>query len=37
VRANTLCIHGDTSGAPQIAEAVAKTLRGAGVLLKKLG
>jgi UPF0271 protein len=37
VRANTLCIHGDTSGAPQIAEAVAKTLRSAGVLLKKLG
>jgi UPF0271 protein len=37
VVADTLCIHGDTNGAPQIAEAVAKTLRGAGVLLRGFG
>ena len=31
VDAQTLCIHGDTPGAPQIAETVARTLREAGV------
>jgi 5-oxoprolinase (ATP-hydrolysing) subunit A len=33
VEAQTLCIHGDTPGAPQIAAAVARTLREAGVTL----
>jgi UPF0271 protein len=33
VDAQTLCIHGDTPGAPQIAETVAQTLREAGVAL----
>jgi 5-oxoprolinase (ATP-hydrolysing) subunit A len=33
VAAQTICIHGDTPGAPQIAAAVAKTLREAGVTL----
>ncbi len=33
VRAQTLCIHGDTPGAPEIAAAVARTLRHAGVTL----
>ena len=36
VNAQTLCIHGDTPGAPQIAAAVAKTLREAGVTLAPL-
>src|SRR2546428_11903213 len=31
VNAQTLCIHGDTPGAPQIAATVARTLREAGV------
>ena len=31
--AQTLCIHGDTSGAPSIAAAVAKILRDAGITL----
>jgi 5-oxoprolinase (ATP-hydrolysing) subunit A len=31
VDAQTLCIHGDTPGAPHIAETVARTLREAGV------
>ncbi len=31
VEAQTLCIHGDTPGAPEIAAAVARTLRAAGV------
>jgi UPF0271 protein len=31
VDAQTLCIHGDTPGAPKIAAAVARTLRQAGV------
>ena len=35
--AQTICIHGDTPGAPQIAAAVAKTLREAGILLGPLG
>ena len=33
VDAQTLCIHGDTPGAPQIAATVARTLREAGVAL----
>jgi UPF0271 protein len=33
VNAQTLCIHGDTPGAPQIAATVARTLRDAGVTL----
>jgi UPF0271 protein len=33
VRAQTICIHGDTPGAPEIAATVARTLRGAGVTL----
>jgi UPF0271 protein len=33
VDAQTICIHGDTPGAPKIAAKVARTLRGAGVTL----
>jgi len=33
VDAQTLCIHGDTPGAPEIASRVARTLREAGVTL----
>lgn len=33
VDAQTICIHGDTPGAPEIAAAVARTLREAGVTL----
>ena len=36
VHAQTLCIHGDTPGAPAIAAAVAKSLRAAGVALAPL-
>ena len=36
VDAQTLCIHGDTPGAPKIAEKVARTLREAGVTLNQL-
>jgi UPF0271 protein len=36
VDAQTLCIHGDTPGAPEIAAAVARTLREAGVTLRAL-
>jgi UPF0271 protein len=36
VSAQTICIHGDTPGAPQIAIAVAQTLRQAGVNLAPL-
>lgn len=36
VSAQTICIHGDTPGAPSIAAAVAQTLRQAGVELKPL-
>lgn len=36
LRAQTICIHGDTPGAPQIAAAVARTLRDAGVSLGAL-
>jgi 5-oxoprolinase (ATP-hydrolysing) subunit A len=35
--AQTICIHGDTPGAPRIAEAVVKLLREAGVELRPLG
>ena len=34
--AQTICIHGDTTGAPQIAAAVARALRDAGVALRSL-
>jgi UPF0271 protein len=34
--AETICVHGDTPGAPAIAAAVAKTLRQAGVALSAL-
>jgi 5-oxoprolinase (ATP-hydrolysing) subunit A len=36
VNAETICIHGDTPGAPRIAQVVAQTLRQAGVELKPL-
>jgi len=36
VDAQTLCIHGDTPGAPEIAATVARTLREAGVALETL-
>ena len=36
VTAQTLCIHGDTPGAPQIASAVAAALRQAGITLAPL-
>jgi UPF0271 protein len=36
LEANTLCIHGDTPGALQIAEAVHGILREAGITLKSL-
>lgn len=36
VNAQTLCIHGDTPGAPRIAAAVAQTLREAGINLNAL-
>jgi UPF0271 protein len=36
VDAQTICIHGDTPGAPQIAGAVAQALRQAGVNLRAL-
>ena len=36
MRAETLCIHGDTPGAPAIAAAVARILREAGVTLSPL-
>jgi UPF0271 protein len=36
INAQTLCIHGDTPGAPEIAAAVARTLRQAGVTLRAL-
>lgn len=36
VNAQSICIHGDTPGAPKIAAAVAQTLRQAGVELKAL-
>jgi UPF0271 protein len=36
INAHTLCIHGDTPGAPELAAAVAGTLRRAGVRLRAL-
>jgi UPF0271 protein len=36
VDAQTLCIHGDTPGAPAIAEAITRTLREAGATLRKM-
>jgi UPF0271 protein len=36
VRADTICIHGDTPGASEIAAAVAQTLREGGVTLRPL-
>ncbi len=36
VNAQTLCIHGDTPGAPEIAARVARTLRQAHVELSAL-
>ncbi len=36
VNAQTICIHGDTPGAPQIAAKLAETLRQAGVILRGL-
>ena len=36
VKAQTICIHGDTPGAPEIAERVARTLREAQVALSAL-
>jgi 5-oxoprolinase (ATP-hydrolysing) subunit A len=36
VNAETICIHGDTPGAPKIAESVAKTLQENGVTLRPL-
>lgn len=36
LHAETLCIHGDTPGAPEIAAAVAKALRQAGVVVAPL-
>ena len=34
VNAQTICIHGDTPGAPGIAATVAETLRNAGIELR---
>jgi UPF0271 protein len=34
VHADTICIHGDTPGAREIAAAVSQTLRNAGVMLR---
>jgi UPF0271 protein len=36
IEASTLCIHSDTPGALQIAEAVHSALRAAGIMLKPL-
>ena len=36
LQAQTICIHGDTPGAPQIAAAVASALKSAGVALRPL-
>jgi lactam utilization protein B len=36
VNAQTICIHGDTAGAPKIAVAVARVLRESGVALRAL-
>jgi len=34
--AQTICIHGDTPGSPQIAAAVSRALRDAGIALRPL-
>lgn len=36
IDAKTICVHGDTPGAPRIAAAVAKTLQANGVMLRPL-
>jgi|SRR5215469_10976703 len=36
LQAQTICIHGDTPGAPQIAAAVASALKAAGITLRPL-
>ena len=36
LHAQTICIHGDTPGAPEIAAAVNRALRAAGVALKPI-
>ena len=36
IDAQTICLHGDTPGAPQIAEAVANRLQASGVALRPL-
>jgi UPF0271 protein len=36
LEATTLCIHSDTPGAPQIAEAVHNALRSAGIAIRSL-
>ncbi len=36
VKAQTICVHGDTPGAPAIAATVARTLREAGIILSAL-
>jgi UPF0271 protein len=36
IEADTVCIHGDTPGAPKIAETVAAALQEAGVSLRPL-
>ena len=36
INAQTICLHGDTPGAPQIAIVVAQVLRNAGVVLTSL-
>jgi UPF0271 protein len=37
IDAHTICIHGDTPGAPQIAETVAGALQSGGISLRPLG
>jgi UPF0271 protein len=37
VQASTLCIHGDTPGAPAIAQAVRAALEAAGIAVRSLG
>jgi UPF0271 protein len=36
VHADTICIHGDTPGAVEIAAAVSRTLRDADITLRSL-
>ena len=36
IDAQTICIHGDTPGAPQIAETVASALQSGGISLRPL-